>query len=69
MFCTLLFCALNILCMSIPILCNLFLPTAHPSLAMARDGTPHLVLRKSGLKQYVSTKSVDPLCRSLVCID
>jgi hypothetical protein len=35
---------------------NLFLSTAHPTLTMARDGTPHVALRKGGTKQYETTK-------------
>jgi hypothetical protein len=45
-----------------------FLPTAHPSLLMAHDGTPqNFALRKGGTK-YVATKNAD-ICKSLNCID
>jgi hypothetical protein len=37
--------------------CNLFLPTAHPTLTMAHEGTTqNFALRKGGTKQYVVTK-------------
>jgi hypothetical protein len=43
-----------------------FLPTAHPTLTMARKSTPqNFALRKEGTKQYEATKN-DPICKSLI---
>jgi hypothetical protein len=45
---------------------NLFLPTAHPTLTMAHEGTPqNLALRKGVTKQYVTTKNADPICKAV----
>jgi hypothetical protein len=45
---------------------NLFLPMAHATLTLAREGTPqNFTLRKGGTKQYVVTENADPICKSL----
>jgi hypothetical protein len=41
-----------------------FLPTAHPTLTVAREGTPqNSALRKGGTKQYVATKNANHACK------
>jgi poly(3-hydroxybutyrate) depolymerase len=39
---------------------------AHPTLTMAREGTPqNFALQKGGTKQYVATRNANPICKSL----
>jgi hypothetical protein len=50
--------------------CENFLPTGHPTLTMAHEGTPrNFTLRKGGKKQYVGTENANPICKSLSYID
>jgi hypothetical protein len=45
-----------------------FLPTAHPTLTMAPEGTPqNFASRKGGTKQYVA-KNADPVCKFKVTL-
>jgi hypothetical protein len=41
-----------------------FLPTVHPTLTMAHEGTPqNFALWKEGTKQYVATKKCGSICK------
>jgi hypothetical protein len=42
-----------------------FVPTAHPTLTVACEGThQNFALQKGGTEQYVGTKNADPICKS-----